>query len=253
MATNKIQVEVTMQGIYSYEAPAYGYGMETRYIYNMVAKDGTVYVWKTTVFMGIEIPDENGNFTDRRGRKYSFSKVNKGDKLVIAGSVKGQGEYKGQPQTELTRVKVKERTFEAETWEMIQERRKAEKEAKAEEQRGSLTGKDFIWTMPYKQYKEHYSDCETVTGSYNEHLREREMTRRYIPATIDVIIREGRLKNSGVRGEHYSGYEVQNENGMKVVYRAVKEENAIRRAEKEFGGEWKCTKIYHYDNRDYWY
>lgn len=248
MATNKIQVKVTMQGIYSYEAPAYGYGTETRYIYNMVAEDGTAYVWKTTVFMGIEIPDENGDFTDRRGRKYSFSKVNKGDRLVIAGSVKGVGEYRGQPQTELARVKVKERTFEAETWEMIQARRKAEKEAKAEEQRESLAGKDFIWKMPYRQYKEHYSDCETVVGSYDDHIREREMTRRHIPATIDVIIREGRLKNSGVRGEHYSGYEVQNENGMKVVYRAVKEENAIRRAEKEFGGEWECVKIYNYNN-----
>lgn len=248
MAANRIEITVEMKGIYSYEAPAYGYGTETRYVYNMEAENGTVYVWKTASFMGIEVEDENGHYTNRKGKKYEFHKINKGDKIVITAAIKGESEYKGQPQTELTRVKVKDRLFEAETLEQVQERRKAEKEAKAEEQRESLAGKDFIWKMPYKQYKEHYSDCETVAGSYNDHMREREMTRRYIPATIDVIIREGRLKNSGVRGEHYSGYEVQNENGMKVVYRAVKEENAIRRAEKEFGGEWECVKIYNYNN-----
>lgn len=246
MAANKIQVKVTMANIYSYEAPAYAYGTETRYIYTMKADDEKVYVWKTTAYMGMDVENENGSFT-KRGKTYSFLKINKGDVIEITATIKGEGEYKGQPQTELMRVKVKARLFKAETWEEAQARREAEKAQKAQTQRESLEGRDFIWTMPYKQYKEHYSDCETVAGSYNDHMRGREMTCRHIPATIDVIIREGRLKNSGVRGEHYSGYEVQNENGMKVVYRAVKEENAIRRAEKEFGGEWKCIKIYFYD------
>lgn len=247
----RIEAVVTMKSVYSYERAAYTYGTETAYIYNMEAEDGTVYVWKTTSFMGIELPAANpddAHFINSKGKAVDFFKINKNDVIRIKASVKRQGEYKGQPQTELTRVKVLERIFKAETWEEIQAKREAAKAAKAEEQRDSLNGEDFIWRMPYKQYKEHYSDCETVAGSYNDHMREREMTRRYIPATIDVIIREGRLKNSGVRGEHYSGYEVQNENGMKVVYRAVKEENAIRRAEKEFGGEWECVKIYNYNN-----
>ena len=64
--------------------------------------------------------------------------------------------------------------------------------------------------------------------------------------TIAVIIRVGRLKASGVRGEHYSGYELENEVGSHIVYRAVKEENAIKRATKEFGGNWECVKIYNY-------
>ncbi len=239
MTTNRIQVEVTMNSIYSFEAVKYcGWGTETRYIYNMQAEDGTVYVWKTTAFMGLEVEDENGHFTDRRGKTYEFYKINKGDKIVISASVKGESEYKGQPQTELTRVKVKERTFRAETWEEIQAKREAEKQQKAKEQRNSLQGEDFIWRMPYKQYKEHYSDCETVAGSFRTHEKR--------PCTIEVIVRQGRLKNSGVRGEHYSGYRLQNSEGEQVVYRAVKEENAIRRAEKEFGGEWECIKIYDY-------
>ena len=241
MAANRIEIEVEMKGIYSFEAPAYGYGTETRYIYNMVDEDGKVYVWKTTSFMGIEVEDENGHFTNRKGKTYEFYKINKGDRIVVAASVKGESEYKGQPQTELTRVKVKSRTFEAETWEQRQERIKAEKEQKAQEQRDSLTGEDFIWRMPYKQYKEHYSDCETVAGSYDSGERN---GRKIHVATIQVIVREGRLKASGVRGEHFYGFELRNEAGECAVYRAVSEENAIRRAEKDFGGAWECTHIY---------
>ena len=219
----RIELAVEMKGIYSYTAPAYGYGVETRYIYKMATDCGNIYVWKTAAIMAV-----------------SDSPVNVGDKLVIVGTVKGESEYRGENQTELTRVKVKERTFRGKTWEEIQKGREEEKERKAQEQRDSIRGMDIIWTMTYKQYKEHYSDCETITGSFR-----REMGR---PATIQVIIREGRLKASGVRGKHYSGYVLEDaEDGKRVVYRAVSEENAVKRAEKEFGGgEWKCVKIYQY-------
>lgn len=245
----RIEAVVTMKSVYSYERAAYTYGTETAYIYNMEAEDGTVYVWKTTSFMGIELPAANpddAHFINSKGKAVDFFKINKNDVIRIKASVKRQGEYKGQPQTELTRVKVLERIFKAETWEEIQAKREAAKAAKAEEQRDSLNGEDFIWRMPYKQYKEHYSDCETVAGSYDSGECGYRGKRR--PCAIEVIIREGRLKASGVRGEHYSGYRLQNENGEQVVYRAVKEENAIRRAEKEFGGEWECVKIYNYNN-----
>lgn len=239
----RIELTVKMNGIYSYERAAYGYGTETAYIYNMVDENGVVYVWKTTTFMVLEVEDENGWLTKKNGKTYNTAKINKGDKIKIKATVKGESEYNGQPQTELTRVAVIERIFAAETWEQRQKRIKAEKEAHAEEQRNSLEGEDFIWRMPYKQYKEHYSDCETVAGSF------RREDRR--PCTIEVIIREGRLKASGVRGEHYSGYRLQNEEGEQVVYRAVKEENAIKRAEKEFGGEWECIKVYEYETREW--
>lgn len=247
MASNRIEAIVTMKNIFEYERPAYGYGTETAYIYTMTGEDGTVYVWKTTAYMGLETEDTNGNYTNARGKKVKFHRVNKGDKIVITASVKGQGEYKGQPQTILTRVKVKESDFAGES-------RKEAKMKKAKEQRESLKGEDFIWTMPYKQYKEHYSDCETIIDSYDTH--EEENSRRirgFIPPTIEVIIREGRLKKSGVRGERYSGYMLQNENGETVTYRAVKEENAIRRANKEHPGhEWECIKVYEYDSYRWW-
>lgn len=227
MATNRIEITVTMKNVYEYKRPAYGYGYETAYIYSMETEDGTAYVWKTTVFLYEE--DEEGN---PKGR------INKGDIIRIKATVKGQSEYNGQPQNELTRVKLVERIFKAKTWEEIQEERKAAREAKVQEQRDSLSGEDFIWRMPYRQYKEHYSDCETIIGSFD---------RIRGVATIQVIVREGRLKASGVRGEHYRGYRLQNEEGEQVVYRTVKEENAIRRAEKEFGGTWECIRIYNYD------
>ena len=227
MATNRIEITVTMKNVYEYKRPAYGYGYETAYIYSMETEDGTAYVWKTTVFLYEE--DEEGN---PKGR------INKGDIIRIKATVKGQSEYNGQPQNELTRVKLVERIFKAKTWEEIQEERKAAREAKVQEQRDSLSGEDFIWRMPYRQYKEHYSDCETIIGSFD---------RNRGVATIQVIVREGRLKASGVRGEHYRGYRLQNEEGEQVVYRTVKEENAIRRAEKEFGGTWECIRIYNYD------
>ena len=94
--------------------------------------------------------------------------------------------------------------------------------------------------MKYRQYKKHYADCETVAGSYDD-------GGGHYEATIDVIIRNGRLKASGVRGKFYRGYQMQNESGEMVTYRAVSEENALRRANKEYPDhEWECVKIYDY-------
>lgn len=240
----RIEATVTMKGIYKYEAPAYtGYGYDTHYIYNMVAEDGTVYVWKTTTFMSLKYEAENGCKTDAKGRSWAYSLINRGDVVTIKATVKGEGEYKGQKQTELTRVKVVSRQFKAETYEEMIARKEAEKQARAAAQRASLKDGDRLWRMEYRQYKEHYADCETVEGSYEKRDRR--------PATIEVIIREGRLKASGVRGEHYSGYRLQNADGEQVVYRAVKEENAIRRATKEFGGVWECIKIYQYERNEW--
>lgn len=239
----RITVEVTMNNIYQYSAPAYGYGYETRYIYTMQGEDGTVYVWKTATWMCINVyegVDQNhANFYDSKGVAYEPQGINKGDKVVITASVKGQGEYKGQPQTELTRVKVVERTHNA------ADELKQKKESRKAEQLDSLQGEDFIWEMPYRQYKEHYSDCETVIDSYNDH-------NGMYPASIKVIIREGRLKNSGVRGQHFSGYEFffVDTDGKKarICYRAVCEENAIKRLYKEFPEAKEVTpgKIYMY-------
>ena len=94
--------------------------------------------------------------------------------------------------------------------------------------------------MPYKQYKEHYSDCETVIDSFETH-RDR-------PATIKVIIREGRLKASGVRGQHFYWFVFEITEGdekFESSYYAVSEKNAEKRCIKEFPEATKreCVKV----------
>ncbi len=77
--------------------------------------------------------------------------------------------------------------------------------------------------MKYRDYKNHYNDCETVCDSYNKQDK-----------TIEVVVPEGRMKNSGVRGKsfryfHFDG--VENGTGRKVYIniKATCVENAIKR------------------------
>lgn len=75
--------------------------------------------------------------------------------------------------------------------------------------------------MPYRQYKQHYADCETVPGTYDAGSK-----------SIVVIVPAGRMKASGVRGRHFSTYELwwQDERGEKhyTPYRAISRENAMK-------------------------
>lgn len=232
----KITATVEMKGVYSYTAPAYGYGYEERYIYTMQADDGTVYVWKTSKFWCFKVYEgvdpKTANFIDRNGKAYRPERINKGDRLVITATVKGQGEYKGQPQTEIQRVKAVEILSHEKSWFDIQAEKEAEKKRKLQEQLDSIEGGDFIWKMPYKQYKDHYSDCETVIDSF-------EAPERNRVAMIKVIIREGRLKVSGVRGRTFAEWEfIFKHNGETIsgVYKAVCYENAVKQLEKQYKG-----------------
>ena len=240
----RIEVVVTMKNIYTYRVPSYGYGMEDRYIYTMEGEDGTVYVWKTgTVFHGLKKSDKpHGYMIDEKGQVWDFIPIRKGDVVKIKASVKEQGEYKGQPQTVLQRVKLVDVISGGKTVEEIEAEKEAVMEAKKQEQADSIGENDLVWTMPYRQYKEHYSDCETVIDSYEE---------RNGNKVIKVIIREGRLKNSGVRGRHFSGYEVEfTDNGKRVhcTFRAVSEENALKQWAREFknGTDPEVVKVYRY-------
>lgn len=74
--------------------------------------------------------------------------------------------------------------------------------------------------MKYKAYKEHYADCETVYGSYEKGNK-----------SIEVIVPEGRIKKSGVRGKNFHYYTfkgVDNVTGRSVrtTIKAVSVENA---------------------------
>ena len=196
----------------------------------MEGEDGTVYVWKTGVFWVEYVPadERTAYLIDEKGRAWDTSRINKDDVLKIKASVKGQSEYKGQPQTELQRVKLVERISKGKTWEEVQAEKEAAKKQKKQEQKDSIGENDLVWTMPYRQYKEHYNDCETVIDSYED---------RGGNKVISVIIRDGRLKASGVRGKHFSGYEIEfTDNGKRVhcTFRAVSEENALRQWAREF-------------------
>lgn len=230
-------IEVTVQGICSYEAASYtGWSTETKYIYTMQGSDGTVYAWKhTTSILGYEEEVEGGeyHYINKDGKKVIFHRINKDAVIVISATVKGEDEYNGQPQTIVNRVKLHKVIANGKSFEEIQaekeaeeKRKKEEKERKIQEQLDSLTDGDFIWKkMPYKQFKEHYNDCETVIDSFD-----RQNGKCY----IDVIVRDGRLKNSGSRGRRYRYFWLRNNNGQKVAYKAISLENAIRRAQKEY-------------------
>lgn len=234
MASNRITIKGILSGVHSFERPSFGYGMETVHIYKISSEDGKVYVWKTTSAMTMEIPytgkEGYHNFEDRKGNPIDYTHPNKGDTVTITASIKGESEYKGEKQTEIQRVKVTE---------II---RKEKPEVKKQDL--TLADGDEIRRMPYKQYKEHYSDCETVNGSFfrDEHTGD---------SFIKVIIRNGRMKASGVRGQHFSGYEVEwFENGEKCFrsFRAVSEDNALKQARKAFpnGTDFNCRKVYFY-------
>lgn len=221
----RIEVNAVLTKDYTYTAKSYGYGYENRQIYTFSGEDGKTYVWKTTSVLAHE-KEVDGEI--------ETTPINKGDQIRIKATVKCESEYNGQPQTIINRVKVLEIIKKAKTKKQLE----AEKQ---EKQLASLKGEDILYHMPYRQYKAHYADCETLAGSYHED--------DYHPATITVIVREGRLKNSGTRGMHYSGYRMRNENGEQIVYRAVSEENAYKRALKEYPGhDWKCIKVYEYQS-----
>lgn len=216
------RLTLTAKLVGAYEFTTYfGYREQCNTIYTFTDAEENVYVWKTTSALGMDIEDAKGN--------WGFDGVHKGDTFTCKATVKEHGEYKGTPQTVLTRLKVSTISHVPTKAELD--------ENKAKAQRASLKGKDFIWAMPYKQYKEHYSDCETVAGSC---VKVGDVTE------IEVIIREGRLVPSGVRGKHYSGYEFKAEDGGRVCYRAVSEENARKQLLKDYpqAQNWELYTVY---------
>lgn len=227
----RIKALVTYKKCFEYTDHSFSYYGTTHYIHTFEDADGNIIVWKTTNM--VETVNEGKENPNRKG---DCVFITEGSVVELTGTVKEHSVYKDAEQTIVSRCKFKLVERAKTHYEIMQE--------KLEEQMNSIGENDFIWNMPYRQYKEHYSDCETIIGSYDAHEDSRGI--RHGDPTIKVIIREGRLKASGVRGKHFYGFEFETDDGNLVCYRAVCEENARKRMKKEFrnSDNWRCTNIF---------
>lgn len=187
----------------------YGYNT-SNYIVKMHDSNNNVYVWKTSTYPWYE---------------ESYEGIKSGDVVSVKASVKGESTYKGEKQICLQRCVF---TFVGHD-STVEESREAkrlqaqkEKELKKKAQLESVKENDLVMTMEYSRYKKHYPDCETIIDSFCVDGSE--------TSYIDVIIRDGRLKNSGVRGKHYSIFRFYNEDAHKFEsLKAISEETARKR------------------------
>lgn len=81
--------------------------------------------------------------------------------------------------------------------------------------------------MKYSRYKKSYSDCETIHGTYDKETK-----------TIGVVIPDGRMKNSGVRGQSYrhmwfNGVENSTGREVRICIKAISLYNAKKRLPKD--------------------
>lgn len=188
-----------------------------QYIHKFTDTNGNVLVWKTQ------------NPVETSGKNQEL--IPEGSKVAIKATIKDHQEYKGEAQTAIIRCK----------FDIIEKgaTKKEKQEAKKKEQLSSIQDGDQILTLLYRTYKEHYADCETVAGSFNAE-------NGYV--TIDVIIRAGRMVASGVRGQRFSTYVLQNKKTkIKMCFYAVCEENAFKQATKEKGfntNELECVQVF---------
>lgn len=229
----RITIIVTYKKRYEYTDYKFSYYGTTHLTHIFEDEAGNTVVWKST-----NIVETINDGKDDPNRKGDVVFIPTGSTVELTGTVKDHSIYKDAEQTVVTRCKFK-----------LIERAKTQQEIqqeKTEAQQASIGENDIVWEMSYRQYKAHYSDCETVIGSYNDHTDSHG--NRHGDPTIKVIIREGRLKNSGTRGKHYSGFEFTGNDGTKVVRRAISEETALKRLRKEYPNveNWECTKIYRY-------
>ena len=223
----RITVTAIYKARFEYTDYKFSYYGTTHFTHIFEDVEGNTIVWKST------------NMVEYlNGDCYEF--ITKGSTVELTGSVKDHSIYKETEQTVVTRCKFK-----------LIERAKTENEIrqeKAEAQNASIGENDFVWEMPYKQYKEHYSDCETIIGSFDRHEDSRGNCHG-VP-TIKVIIREGRLKNSGTRGQHFYGFSYAPSTDCEsgITYRAVCEENARKRFLKDHPDreDWVLVRIYDY-------
>ena len=198
----------------------FGWSVKKQFIYIMRDGEQNEFVWKTSTYPGVDTIEDDGSVTTDFVREH--------DTIEIKGTIKEYTTYKGKEQTVLTRCKVIS----------IKERAKTKTEMdaeKASQQLASLIDEDFTWKMPYRQYKEHYSDCETLAGSFHYERQE---------AMITVIIRTGRLKASGTRGKFYSIFELANEKGKHIFVKAISWQTAWKQVKNiDNSCQWEMVDV----------
>lgn len=218
----RLTIQAEFKKSFDYVDYKFSYYGTTNYIHTFEDSAGNVLVWKTTKPVEYIAGDE-------------CKRIPKGSIVKLTGTVKEHGMYSDTEQTVITRCKF-------EVVELGKSERQIQQE-KLDAQLQTMAEGDFIREMPYKQYKEHYSDCETVIGSFNRHEDARGIPQR--DPTIKVIIRAGRLKPNGVRGKRFYWFTFENESGRKSAYYAVSEETARKQLTKQYpdGENWDCVKI----------
>ena len=187
-----------------------------QHVHKFTDTNGNVLVWKTQ------------NLKENSGKNREL--IPEGSKVTIKATIKNYQEYKGEAQTVIIRCK----------FDIIEKAatKKEKQTEKKKEQVASLQDGDQIITMTYKNYKEHYADCETVAGSFSKDNGR---------ATIDIIVRASRMVASGVRGQRFSTYVFLNKlTKKKICFYAVCEENALKQAKKEGydTNNLKCVQIF---------
>lgn len=206
MATTKINVTVKYIKSLTF-APYCMYGdPQNFYIFHSV-EDNKVYTWKTTTTL-----------------TYDDKQIERNSVIKITATVKGERTYKGEQQTMLTRVKVNEvleQGMTKEEWLELKRNQQLEE---------AVASGAFLYETKYSAYKEHYADCETLINSFNEYDR-----------TVVVIVPEGRMKASGVRGRKFASYlfyttdkkhfrckyAVSSENALKQLAREIKKDTTL--------------------------
>lgn len=226
-AGDRIEITCTLVGEYQYQRQ---FGWQTQWvsIYKMKDSEGRIFVWKTTSALGIDRQDKNGC--------WYFEGANKRDTVRIKATIKGFGEYKGEEQIELQRVKVQQIDHAPSEEQIREDIRKRQLE--------SMQDGDILLRMRYSARQEHYADCEVLKGSFDE-----------MDGTIQVIVRKGRLKASGVRGKHFLRYcfvpaadagKSFNELSDYAIYSAVDKEHAFAHLLKDHPEctDWELWTIY---------
>ncbi len=156
-----INVTVTVKNIFGYSTK---YGYVNVYICEDI--DNNIFVWKTSKHLGVYDED---NF---------WYNIKRRDQINLVGKLKEHKVYRDQEQNILTRCK-----YSLITKGLSQE--EIDEMEKQKQIESIVPGLDEMIEVTYKEYKEKYSDCETIKNSFH-----RDFGRAY----ISIIVRNANIR-----------------------------------------------------------